>query len=136
MALRWRPPSSVPTEMHDRSTATSAVPGSQAGAGTSSATTSPRRMRTCFMTLPMEEKSDGKRLGALDVVRAVLAAVVLRVVVAVVIEVDAIEHRAEDVHVGGEQLIDGGLRHAPARHLGANYEHGAVSDVCDDRRVR
>src|SRR6266571_4065115 len=38
--------------MHDRCTATRAVPASSAGAGTSSAMASPRRIRTCFIVDP------------------------------------------------------------------------------------
>src|SRR5205814_6567196 len=130
-------------EMQDRCTATSAVPASSAGAGTSSATASPRRMRTCFIVEPrlsfvgVTSNRGGRRvtefgiqnleLGicdripnsefripdssgalcapavALDVVMAVFAAVVLRIVVGVVGEIDAVEHSANHVSVGVHQ---------------------------------
>src|SRR6188508_1943310 len=50
--LALRPLSSVPIEMHELRTRTSTVPASTFGAGTSSMTTCPCLMSTCFNSSP------------------------------------------------------------------------------------
>src|SRR5437879_10236215 len=69
MPLRFSPLSSVPMEMHDRCTRISAVPGSITGAGTSSATAMPRRIKICFTSdrvaqpVGAHERVDGRQAG-------------------------------------------------------------------------
>src|SRR5882672_8437989 len=83
--------------------------------------------------------SDGERRSARGrrfcVVALVLVAVVPRVVVAVTVEVNAIEDSRNRARVACLQRLDCTLSEAPARHLGADHEGDRVHQWREDDRV-
>src|ERR1043165_10029504 len=68
-------------------------------------------------------------LGRHLVVLAVFLAVVLRVVIRVALEVDAVEHGADDVRARVLELLDRRTGGVAAHHLGADYEHDTADRV-------
>ena len=51
------------------------------------------------------------------------------------LEVDAVQHGADEPRLDLPQLLDRGLRRLPAGHLRADHEHHAGGAVRDERRV-
>src|SRR5689334_5128479 len=69
------------------------------------------------------------------VIRAVFFTVVLRIVVPVVLQVDAIENPSDELRFAVAQLLYGALRGMAAGHLRAEDEHDALHNMTGNYRI-
>src|SRR5688572_29276499 len=75
-------------------------------------------------------------VGRLLVVADVLSPVVLRVVVRVLLQLDSVQDRTDEVGVAIGELLDRDAGGVPARHLGAHDEHHSRGGIGGYHRVR